>query len=201
MTSRPAPGQASGDPPFATPVEILHLVVSPEHAYFGRPRDGAVAVPTDDAAQVQVVAGKGVVGDRFYGKAAHLDAALTLFAVEALEAVAHELGTGPLDPLAPRRTVVLRGAELPPLLGHDVVLRCGDPADDVHLRVGRPAHPCAWMDRVLAPGAHAALRGRGGVRCTPRTDGTLRRGSALLLSPVPIDPARAGDAARRPRLP
>jgi hypothetical protein len=59
------------------------------------------------------------------------------------------------------------------------------------------------MDRVLAPGAHAAMRGRGGVRCTPLSDGTLRRGPAVLISPVRLDPARAGEAARRPpsRLP
>ena len=67
-------------------VEVLHLLVSPEHAYFGRPRDGAAAVATADVDHADVVAGKGIVGDRFYGKAAHMDAAVTLFAVEALEA-------------------------------------------------------------------------------------------------------------------
>ncbi|PFG41476.1 hypothetical protein ATJ88_0115 [Isoptericola jiangsuensis] len=181
------------------PVEVLHLLVSPEHAYFGRPRDGAADVPTADVEEVRVVAGKGIVGDRFFGKAAHMDAAVTLFAVEALEGVAHDLDAGPFDPLAPRRNVVLRGAELGPLVGHDVTLRTGD--GSVTLRVGRPANPCAWMDRVLAPGAFHALRGRGGVRCMPLTDGTLRRGSGVLESPVELDPARAGLAVRRPRLP
>ncbi|QCB93061.1 MOSC domain-containing protein [Cellulomonas shaoxiangyii] len=181
--------------PYRYDVEVLHLLVSPEHAYFGRPRDGAADVPTTDADRVEVVAGKGLVGDRFYGKAAHMDAAVTLFAVEALEAIAAELGTDPLDPLLTRRNVVLRGAELAPLLGTEVVLESG--GDAVRLRVGRPAHPCAWMDRVLAPGAHAAMQGRGGVRCMPLTDGLLHRGPAVLVSPVPLDPARAGDAVRR----
>ncbi|PJJ73888.1 hypothetical protein CLV28_1372 [Sediminihabitans luteus] len=186
--------------PYEYPVEILHLVVSPEHAYFGRPRDGAATVPTTDADSVEVVAGKGVVGDRFYGKAAHMDAAVTLFATESLESIAAKLGTGPLDPLLTRRTVVLRGAELTPLIGHEIVLRSG-PGDEVRLRPGRHAAPCAWMDRVLAPGAHAAMRGRGGLRCMPLTDGLLHRGPATLLSPVPLDPSRAGEAVRRPRLP
>jgi MOSC domain-containing protein YiiM len=176
-------------------VEVLHLLVSPEHAYFGRPRDGAAAVETLDADRAEVVAGQGIVGDRFFGKAAHMDAAVTLFAVEALEAIAAELGTGPLDPLLTRRNVVLRGAELAPLLGEEVVLESGGSA--VRLRVGRPANPCAWMDRVLAPGAHPAMRGRGGVRCMPLTSGTLHRGPATLVSPVPLDPARAGEAVRR----
>jgi hypothetical protein len=50
------------------------------------------------------------------------------------------------------------------------------------------------MDRMLAPGAHAAMRGRGGVRCQPLSDGFLHRGPAVLLSPVPLDPGQAGAA-------
>ncbi|WP_407320006.1 MOSC domain-containing protein [Isoptericola halotolerans] len=184
---------------FEYPVEIEHLLVSPEHTYFGRPRDGAADVLTSFPDTAQVVAGKGLVGDRFFGKAAHMDAAVTLFAAEALEEIAHELGTGPLDQVLTRRNVVLRGAELAPLVGYDLTIRTGD--DSVTLRAGRPAHPCAWMDRMLAPGVHAAMRGRGGVRCTPLTDGLLRRGPAVLVSPLELDPARAGAAVRRPRLP
>ena len=88
-------------------IEVLHLLVSPAHAYFGRAREGAADVPTTDADHVELVAGKGIVGDRFFGKAAHMDAAVTLIAVEALEAMAAELGTGPFDPLLTRRNVVL----------------------------------------------------------------------------------------------
>ncbi|MCK6209157.1 MOSC domain-containing protein [Georgenia sp. EYE_87] len=182
-------------------VEILHLLVSPQHAYFGRARDGAADVPTADAERVELVAGKGIVGDRFFGKAAHLDAAVTLIAVEALEAMATELGVGPFDPLLARRNVVLRGAELAPMLGEEIVLESR--GDSVRLLVGRPANPCAWMDHVLAPGAHAAMRGRGGVRCRVLSDGVLSRGPAVLVSPVSLQPQRAGAAVvrRASRLP
>ncbi|MFI7483910.1 MOSC domain-containing protein [Kocuria sp. M1R5S2] len=182
-------------------VEVLHLLVSPGHAYFGRARDGPADVPTTDADRVELVAGKGVVGDRFFGKAAHMDAAVTLFAVEALEAVAAQLGADPFDPLLTRRNVVLRGAQLAPLLGEEFALESSGGL--VRLRGGRPANPCAWMDRVLAPGAHAAMRGRGGLRCRVLSDGVLHRGPAVLLSPVPLEPERAGEAVlRRPsRLP
>lgn len=182
-------------------VEVLHLLVSPAHAYFGRAREGAADVPTTDADHAELVAGKGIVGDRFYGKAAHMDAAVTLFAVEALESIAAELGAGPFDPLLTRRNVVLRGVELAPLLGHEFTLESG--GDTVRLKAGRPAHPCAWMDEMLAPGAHKAMRGRGGVRCQVITGGVLHRGPAVLVSPVPLDPAKAGDAnvLRPSRLP
>jgi MOSC domain-containing protein YiiM len=171
-------------------VEVLHLLVSPAHAYFGRAREGAADVPTTDAGRVELVAGKGIVGDRFFGKAAHMDAAVTLFAIEALEAMAAELGAAPFDPLLTRRNVVLRGAHLAPLLGEEFVLESR--GDTVRLKAGRPPHPCAWMDQMLAPGAHKAMRGRGGVRCQVLSDGVLHRGPAVLLSPVPLDPENAG---------
>lgn len=171
-------------------VEILHLLVSPAHAYFGRAKDGAEDVPTFDAESAEVVAGKGIVGDRFFGKAAHMDAAATLFAVEALEAMGTELGAGPFNPLATRRNVILRGAHLAPLLGQDFALESG--GSTVRFHGGRPAHPCAWMNEVLAPGGHAAMRGRGGIRCRALSGGMLHRGPAVLVSPVPLDPAQAG---------
>lgn len=125
-------------------VEVVHLLVSPAHAYFGRAREGAADVPTADADRVELVAGKGIVGDRFFGKAAHMDAAVTLMAIEALETIAAELGV-----------------------------------------------------------PHKAMRGRGGVRCQALSDGILHRGPAVLISPVPLDPARAGDPTllRPSRLP
>lgn len=112
-----------------------------------------------------MVAGKGILGDRFFGKAAHMDAAVTLMAVESLEAIAAELDIPPFDPLLARRNVVLRGAHLAPLIGKEFALESG--GDMVQLRGRRHAHPCVRMDRMLAPGAHAAMRGRGGLRCQP----------------------------------
>ena len=180
---------------FRYDVDILHLLVSPGHAYFGRARDGAADVATVDADRAEVVAGKGIAGDRFFGKAAHMDAAVTLFSIESLEAIAAELGAAPFDPLLPRRNVVLRGAELTPLIGEDFTLESA--GGSVSLHGGRHAHPCAWMDRVLAPGAHQAMRGRGGLRCRPLSSGILHRGPAVLVSPVPLDAARAHVAAVR----
>ncbi|MGY1744774.1 MOSC domain-containing protein [Blastococcus sp. SYSU D00695] len=195
------PPMIDGDPPFRYDVEVVGLVVSPVHRYDGRP--GALDVDgqhLDRADRAVVRAGHGVVGDRYAGRAAHRDAALTVLAVESLEALAEELGVPPLDPLLARRTVVLRGAEVEALRGVEFALDCGEGV--VRLRGGRPANPCAWMDVVLAPGAHRGMRGRGGVRCAALSDGVLRVGRAVLTSAVPLDPSRAGTAVRpalRPR--
>jgi len=182
------------DLPYRYDVEVVGLLASPAHRYDGRPDAEVAALPVEHRAEIEVRAGLGIVGDRYHGKPAHRDASVTVIAVEALEALATELGSGPLDPLATRRNVVLRGAEVEALRGQPFSLDTG--SDGVLFDGGRPANPCAWLDLVLAPGAHRGLRGRGGVRCAPRTDGVLRLGAAVLRSAVPLDPARAGNAVR-----
>jgi hypothetical protein len=59
------------------------------------------------------------------------------------------------------------------------------------------------MDRMLAPGAHAAMRGRGGMRCRALSDGVVHRGPAVLVSPVLLEPELAGvpSVLRPSRLP
>ncbi len=192
----------TGQAVFEYPVDVLHLLVSPGHNYFGRPKDGPGTHPTYDRDEVELVTGKGVVGDRFFGRAAHMDAAVTLFAMESIEAIAAELGLGAVpDPLLLRRNVVLRGADVNGLRGVEFALvqPGGDRPGRVTLYGGRPAAPCAWMDRMVAPGVHAAMRGRGGMRCRVVEGGLLRRGPAVLHSPVALDPAAAGTAAVRAR--
>ncbi|MFI9753432.1 hypothetical protein [Streptomyces collinus] len=61
-------------------------------------------------------------------------------------------------------------------VGATVSLDCG--TGPVVFAVKRPARPCAWMDVTIGPGAQRALRGRGGVRCSPLSDGVLTLGPA-----------------------
>ncbi|WP_285659901.1 MOSC domain-containing protein [Actinomycetospora sp. NBRC 106375] len=180
-----------------TRIEIVGFVVSPEHAYEGRPGDGPREVRTETPDAIAIRAGHGVVGDRYAGQAAHREAAVTVLAVEALEAVADELGVPRFDPAAARRTIVTRGLEVEALRGREFAIDSGD--GPVLLGGGRPAAPCAWMDVVLAPGAHAALRGRAGVRCAALGSGTLRVGPATVAvgDDVVLDPSRAGVPHRR----
>lgn len=182
-------------------VEIVGFVVSPAHAYEGRPADGPRPVATSTPDAITIRAGHGVLGDRYAGRAAHREAAVTVLAIEALEAVAAELGVPPFDPAAARRTIVTRGLEVEALRGREFVIDAGD--GPVRLGGGRPAAPCAWMDTVLAPGAHAALRGRAGVRCAALSSGTLHVGPATVTvddGRDEPDPARAGPPWRRTRV-
>ena len=182
------------DLPHRYDVEVVGLLAAPGHRWDGRPdaalADGAV----DRRGRLEVRAGHGIVGDRYAGRPAHRDAAVTVLAAEGVEALAAELGVTAPDPLLARRNVVLRGAEVEALRGHEFSLDCGE--GEVWLRGGRPANPCAWLDVVLGPGFHRGLRGRAGIRCAALSDGVLRLGPAVLRSAVPLHPTRAGEALR-----
>jgi MOSC domain-containing protein YiiM len=175
-------------------VTVVGLLASPRHRWSGRPESPVPDQDGDRRDEIAVRAGLGVVGDRYYGQPAHRDAQVTVLAAEAVEALAAELGVPAPDPVLARRTVVLRGAEVEALRGHDFGLDCG--AGEVRLRGGRPATPCGWLDAALGPGFHRGLRGRAGIRCAALSDGLLRVGPAVLRSPVPLDPARAGVPVR-----
>ncbi|MDQ0380389.1 molybdenum cofactor biosysynthesis protein [Amycolatopsis thermophila] len=159
-------------------VEIVALVVSPIHAFEGRPADGPRADPGPVSRdEVAVRAGLGLVGDRYFNRPAHRQAALTVFDASVLPAGA--------DPVAARRNIVLRGFRVDTLartreVPEGAVFSLDSGAGAVRFQAHRPAHPCAWMDVTLGSGAFRALRGRGGVRCVPLDDGVLRVGPADL---------------------
>ncbi|MFF7791186.1 molybdenum cofactor biosysynthesis protein [Streptomyces sp. NPDC007991] len=152
-----------------TEVEVLQLLVSPAHRLAGRPSDGPSPGPPDErVARVEVRRGLGLVGDRYYARPAHRNAAVTLMAAENLPADADLRHT--------RRNVLLRGVDIDSCVGSTIALDCG--TGPVVFAVHRPARPCAWMDVTIGPGAQRALRGRGGVRCTPLSDGVITVGPA-----------------------
>jgi MOSC domain-containing protein YiiM len=99
-------------------------------------------------------------------------------------------GTSARPPIEPhrldtRRNILIRGVDIDRLRGAIFSLDTGD--GPVLFKAHRPANPCAWMDVMLAPGAHKALRGRGGLRCEPLSSGQLRTGAAQLRSSIALD--------------
>lgn len=159
--------------------EIVELLSSPVHRFGGRPVDGpAPAPPGELVTEVRIRAGLGILGDRYFGRPAHRNAGVTMIAIESLPE-----GIGLR---AVRRNILVRGIPVDELVGTILTLDSGD--GPVRLRLNRPAHPCAWMDVTIGPGAWRALRGRGGVRCTPLDDGVLRVG------PVEVRTAPSEDA-------
>jgi MOSC domain-containing protein YiiM len=153
-------------------VTIELLLASPLHRYEGRPSDGPLdARGPELPPSIEVRAGLGIVGDRYFGHPAHRTASVTVMSVESIE----RLGAG-LNPADTRRNIIVRGLDIDRMRGESFWL------GGVQFRAHRPANPCAWMDVALAPGAHHGLRGRGGMRCEPLSDGTLSLGPAVALT-------------------
>jgi hypothetical protein len=147
--------------------DILQLLASAVHRYEGRPTDGPGPAPDVEIVnEIEIRAGLGIVGDRYFGKIAHRDSAITLIASESLPAG--------VDLVQTRRNVLLSGVAVDDCVGRVLTIDSG--FGPVELAVRRPANPCAWLDAIVAPGTRAALRGKGGVRCSPLSDGRLRVG-------------------------
>jgi hypothetical protein len=156
--------------------EIVELLASPVHRYEGRPVDGpAPAPPGELVEQIEIRAGLGIVGDRYFGQAAHRDAAVTVVSQESLPT-----GAGLVEV---RRNILVRGVVVDDLLG--AVLSLDSGSGPVRLRLNRRANPCAWMDVAIGPGARQALRDRAGVRCTALNDGWLRVGPVDVAIELP----------------
>lgn len=174
--------------------EIVSLLVSPLRRFEGRPADGPApydpstglrtsADETVDSAEVR--AHKGLVGDRYFGTRFTF-ASVTLISEEAIRELEGTLGDGPFDPVLARRNVVTRGLDVDALARTSFTIDAGH--GPIEFRSMTPANPCAWMNEMYAPGAHAALRGHGGIRSEPLTSGFLRVGPATITGITPIPP-------------
>lgn len=162
------------------PVTIELLLSSPTHRYEGRPGDGPLAQSAPEVFDsIELRAGLGVVGDRYFGQRAHRQASVTIMAAESLDFVQDHLGLLERPPAEnTRRNILVRGMPIDEMRGEIFTLDSG--IGPVTFVANRPANPCAWMNVTLAPGAHKALRNRGGMRCEPLSDGTLSVGPATL---------------------
>ena len=132
--------------------------------------------------QADVVAGRGISGDRYaegagtFSKPAKSGQDLTLVEAEAIEALAAEHGIE-IEPAESRRNVLTRGIGLNALVGRR--FRVGE----VECRGDRLCDPCAHLERLTQPGVLKGLARRGGLRADVLAGGTIRPGDEI----VPLD--------------
>lgn len=158
---------------------VTHLYISPGHNFFGHHGQPAGRHATLPLSEVECVAGRGLMGDRFFDYKENYKGQITFFAEEVWLDLCARFGVAPADrpPGVFRRNVVTRGADLNSLIGRDFTLQ------GVVFEGVAECTPCYWMDQSFAVGAHAALAGRGGLRARILTDGVLRV-DALFSFPV-----------------
>jgi MOSC domain-containing protein YiiM len=131
------------------------------------------------ATAIEVVAGTGIVGDRYFS-AQHkkLGKQITLIEAEEIEGFNARNGTQ-LSLIEPRRNVVTRGVRLAPLVGREFAL------GSVRLRGIELCEPCGTLSDYLAACGMAKrdivrdFTHRCGLRADVVTSGTIRVGDSV----------------------
>jgi MOSC domain-containing protein YiiM len=149
-------------------IRVEHLFISRGHNFFGHHGQPAGAHAIAAVNQIECVAGRGIRGDRFFDYQENYKGQITFFSLEVFDALRAELNLAEAEPQATRRNVLVRGVELPALIGQEFVVQ------GVRFVGVEESRPCHWMNSALGPGAEEWLRGRAGLRCRILTDGYLR---------------------------
>lgn len=148
--------------------ELLHLYISPGHNFVGHHGGPPGTHPAIEVPEVQCVAGRGLVGDRYFDHQFDYKGQITFFADEVYRALCEQFQAHDKPPSVLRRNVITRGLDLNALVGQEFELQ------GVRFLGVEVCKPCYWMDHAFCPGAEAALQGRGGLRARILTSGVLR---------------------------
>ena len=129
--------------------------------------------------QVRAVAGKGLVGDRYFAgegtfspRPQKPDFELTLIEREQIEAFAHESGL-PFTAWHARRNLVTEGVALNDLAGKEFVI------GEVRVRGIRLCEPCAYLAKITFSETLRGLVHKAGLRAQILTEGTIRVGDLI----------------------
>lgn len=151
-------------------LRVEYLFISPGHNFFGHHGKPAGDNPILAVEQIECVAGRGILGDRFFDYKENYKGQITFFSIEVLEALRRELNLPNAQPEGTRRNAFVRGADLNALIGQQFELQ------GVRFEGVEESRPCNWMNSALGPGAEEWLRGRGGLRCRILSNGVIKRG-------------------------
>lgn len=145
----------------------------------------AAGAPMEARDRVEVVAGRGLVGDRYFDGRGYYSQVppltgrrLTLIAGEALDALTAETGID-LAPQECRRNLITRGIDLDALIGKR--FRIGT----IECYGERPCPPCGYLEGLTGKkGVNRGLTDRGGIRAEILLDGAIARGDEIALSSI-----------------
>jgi len=151
-------------------VTVKNIYISSGHNFFGRYGKKSLNYAIVKREEIQMVAGKGVVDDRFFDYEPDYKGQITFFDWKVYQQVMSEVVGGDLDPAKFRRNVVLEGVDLNELIGKRFSL------NGIEFTGSCECKPCFWMDEACAKGTEEFLKGRGGLRARILDDGKLTTG-------------------------
>ncbi|MBK1875755.1 MOSC domain-containing protein [Pelagicoccus mobilis] len=157
-------------------VTIHQIYISSGHDFKGRFEKGRLNNGVVRVDTVECVAGRGLVGDRYFDFKEDFKGQVSLISMEAIGAMEKDLDLSVEDVSSFRRNVLVSGVDLNALVGVDFKI------GGVVLRGVEQCKPCFWMDEAIGEGACAALEGRGGLRCRILESGVLEVGETEIVA-------------------
>ena len=154
-----------------TRIEIHNIWISPGHDFRGQHGKGRLKHGIESRESVNCVAGQGIEGDRYFGYKDNFKGQITFISADVADRLEKDLNLPGFDRSAMRRNVLISGVDLNGLIGKR--FRIGD----VEFSGSEECSPCYWMDEAVGKGAHAGLKGNGGLRCRIESSGILATGS------------------------
>jgi len=148
-------------------VKISGIFISSGHNFFGHHDGVPDKHPMIEVNEIECIAGEGLAGDRFCGFKKNYKGQVTFFSNEVFDDVCRKLGVNGKSPGVTRRNIVTRGVDLNSFVGKEFEIQ------GISFEGVSECSPCHWMNEAIAPGAEAALHGRGGLRARVLTDGVL----------------------------
>ncbi len=150
---------------------LVHIFTSPGHDYWGRKGEGRLQNGTREQESVECVAGKGLVGDRYFGYREDFKGQVTFFDLATVEAIRAKFNLPKLPASVFRRNLVVEGEDLWKWKGRRFRFQ------GIEFEGAQECKPCHWMDRVIDNGAEDFMKisFRGGLRARILTSGSLVR--------------------------
>ena len=156
------------------PVEILGLFISPAHNFKGHYGKPAGKNPIESKDSVECVAGKGIVGDRYFGLEENYKGQITFLDDAVYQALCEGVDAKDCDPQRLRRNVLIKGVDLNSLIDQTFEIA------GIQFKGMEECSPCFWMNGAVAEGAEEFLKNQGGLRAQILSDGTLPLGATVL---------------------
>lgn len=148
---------------------VIDIVVSSGHDYWVRRGEPTMQHGAQVIRRAELVAGRGIRGDRYFAKQPHHKGQVTLIALDAIEQIRHEFNVPDLPVTVFRRNLVVRDLDLAECLGKHFHIQ------GVEFEGVQECTPCQWMDRMVADGALEFMKQcfRGGLRARVLNDGVI----------------------------
>ena len=150
-------------------IKVLAIYVSKGHNFRGRHGKSPGTHQIIEEKFAEFVAGKGIVGDRYFGFKEDSKCQVTFFDQAIHEKTLDEFKTGH-SANAYRRNVLLSGVDLNTLIGKQFSI------GEVVFEGIEECAPCYWLNGAIAAGVEGFLKGHGGVRAKVVQSGTLKVG-------------------------